>query len=66
MSNYTDFDALSQYPDVALNYVYSPEQLGDEDIIILPGSKNTLSDLELLKANGIFDKIKNYILLELL
>lgn len=37
MSNYTDFDALSQYPDVALNYVYSPEQLGDEDIIILPG-----------------------------
>ena len=60
MSNYTDFDALSQYSDVALNYVYSPEQLGEEDIIILPGSKNTLSDLELLKANGIFDKIKKY------
>ncbi|MHD0318450.1 cobyric acid synthase [Fusobacterium sp. THCT1E2] len=58
MSNYTDFDALSQYSDVALNYIYSPEQLGEEDIIILPGSKNTLSDLELLKANGIFDKIK--------
>lgn len=47
MSNYTDFDALSQYSDVALNYVYSPEQLGEEDIIILPGSKNTLSDLEI-------------------
>lgn len=58
MSNYTDFDALSQYPDVALNYVYNADALGAEDIIILPGSKNTLSDLELLKANGIFDKIR--------
>lgn len=58
MSNYTDFDALSQYPDVALNYVYDAKELGNEDIIILPGSKNTITDLEMLKANGIFDKIK--------
>lgn len=58
MSNYTDFDALSQYPDVALNYVYDVKELGNEDIIILPGSKNTITDLEMLKANGIFDKIK--------
>lgn len=58
MSNYTDFDALSQYLDVALNYVYDAKELGNEDIIILPGSKNTITDLEMLKANGIFDKIK--------
>ncbi len=58
MSNYTDFDALNQYPDVALNYVFNKEELGDEDIIILPGSKNTISDLENLKVKGIFDKVK--------
>ena len=58
MSNYTDFDALSQYPDVALNYVYDVKELGNEDVIILPGSKNTITDLEMLKTNGIFDKIK--------
>lgn len=58
MSNYTDFDALSQYPDVALKYVYNANELGTEDIIILPGSKNTITDLNSLKENGIFDKIK--------
>lgn len=58
MSNYTDFDALSYYPDVALKYIYDVNELGEEDIIILPGSKNTITDLELLKSNKIFDKIK--------
>lgn len=58
MSNYTDFDALTHYPDVSLNYVYKKEELGQEDIIILPGSKNTISDLKKLKENGIFDKVK--------
>lgn len=41
MSNYTDFDVLNHYSDVAINYVFSKEELGDEDIIILPGSKST-------------------------
>lgn len=58
MSNYTDFDALNQYPDVALNYVFHKEELGEEDIIILPGSKNTISDIEKLKENGIFERVK--------
>lgn len=57
MSNYTDFDALNHYSDVAINYVFSKEELGDEDIIILPGSKSTISDLEKLKDNGICEKI---------
>lgn len=58
MSNYTDFDALNQYSDVALNYVFHKEDLGEEDIIILPGSKNTISDIEKLKENGIFERVK--------
>lgn len=58
MSNYTDFDVLNHYSDVALNYVFDAKELGEEDIIILPGSKNTISDLEKLKENGIFEKVQ--------
>ncbi|WP_410208221.1 cobyric acid synthase [Fusobacterium sp.] len=57
MSNYTDFDALSHYPDVTLNYVFKADELGEEDIIILPGSKSTIADLQKLKDNGIYDKV---------
>lgn len=58
MSNYTDFDALSHYPDVSVNYIFKASDLGEEDIIILPGSKSTIADLKKLKENGIFDKVK--------
>lgn len=57
MSNYTDFDALSHYPDVTLNYIFKADELGEEDIIILPGSKSTIADLQKLKDNGIYDKV---------
>lgn len=57
MSNYTDFDALSHYSDVTLNYVFKADELGEEDIIILPGSKSTIADLQKLKDNGIYDKV---------
>ncbi len=57
MSNYTDFDVFEFYSDVALNYVDSPEDIGDEDMIIIPGSKNTIGDLLFMKETGIYDKI---------
>ncbi|EHI76407.1 CobB/CobQ-like protein [Fusobacterium sp. oral taxon 370 str. F0437] len=58
MSNFTDFHAFKQYDDVRLKYVYDAKDLGNEDIIIFPGSKNTITDLEDLKKRGIFDKVK--------
>jgi len=57
MSNYTDFDVFEFYDDVALNYVDSPEDIGDEDMIIIPGSKNTIGDLIFIKETGIYKKI---------
>jgi adenosylcobyric acid synthase len=57
MSNFTDMDAFNLYNDVSINYVTSPEELGDEDMIIIPGSKSTISDLLTLKENGIAEKI---------
>ncbi|MDR6224136.1 cobyric acid synthase [Desmospora profundinema] len=44
LSNFTDFDALEKEEDVALRYVGHPEALGSPDVVILPGSKNTVED----------------------
>lgn len=55
ISNFTDFDALSREPDVSLRYVRQGEALGQPDLVILPGSKNTTEDLLYLKEQG-FDK----------
>jgi cobyric acid synthase CobQ len=53
ISNFTDFDALRNEPDVAVRVVRSPRDLGFPDAIILPGSKNVLEDLACLRQSGI-------------
>ena len=53
ISNFTDIDALSIQEDVSINYVTSADELGDEDMIVIPGSKNTIDDLKDLKDRGI-------------
>ena len=57
MSNYTDFDVFDFYDGVALNYVDKVSDLGDEDMIVIPGSKNTIGDLLFMKERGIAEKI---------
>lgn len=53
ISNFTDMAPLVYDPSVSLRYVWSPEQMGNPDLIILPGTKNTLDDLEFLNAQGL-------------
>lgn len=57
ISNFTDFDALAHEKDVALYYVKSVEDLGEPDVIILPGSKNTTEDMLYLRKSGLGEKI---------
>ncbi len=57
ISNFTDFDALAAEPDVELRYVDSLEGLNTPDIIIIPGTKSTISDLSYLKKTGFDGKI---------
>lgn len=52
ISNFTDFNRLEHHPDVNLFYANSPEDLEDAQIIILPGSKNTISDMIYLRKKG--------------
>ena len=53
LSNFTDFDRLEQDPRVHLFYTNQPAEIRAADIIILPGSKNTIEDLIALKNNGV-------------
>ena len=52
ISNFTDMDALAAEPDVCLRVVRRRDDLGRPDVIIVPGSKNTLADLYALREEG--------------
>ena len=53
ISNFTDFNALERLPGIALSYVSRPEELVGSDLIIIPGTKNTMGDLKWLRQNGL-------------
>lgn len=53
ISNFTDFDAIERDPRVNLFYTSDTMELREADIIILPGSKATLSDLQYLRHRGL-------------
>lgn len=58
MSNFTDFNLLEQVPEINLFFAATPEDLTQADMIILPGSKNTISDLLFLQKQGMATAIK--------
>ncbi|MFR7984894.1 MAG: cobyric acid synthase [Clostridia bacterium] len=53
ISNFTDFNVLESMPGVTVRYVDSAAALGDPDLILLPGTKNTMADLLWMRQNGI-------------
>ncbi len=57
MSNFTDFDVLDMDPRFNAYYTNNIDEIEKADIILLPGSKNTLSDLQSLRAGGIAEAI---------
>ena len=53
LSNFTDFNALERMEEVTLRYVRSPKELSKPDLVILPGTKNTMDDLRWLRESGL-------------
>ena len=52
MANFTDFDALALEPSISLAFVERPEEMAAADLVILPGTKQTLDDLRWLEQRG--------------
>lgn len=53
ISNFTDFMVFEQYEGVSLRYVDRVQDLHCPDLIVLPGSKNTMGDLKWMRQNGL-------------
>lgn len=49
LSNFTDFDVLSRHPVMSVRYVTHADELGRPDLLVLPGTKSTLEDLQWLE-----------------
>ena len=60
ISNFTDFRALEGIDGVSVRYVTSVRGLGNPDLIILPGTKNTMADLLWLRQTGLESRILRF------
>lgn len=61
MSNHTDFDPLRLQQNIDLQYIRMGQSLQGADLIILPGSKNVISDLRFLKQQGWQQEIEQHL-----
>ncbi len=59
ISNFTDFDPLKQIEGLSVRFVKKVNELEKAELIIIPGSKNTLADLEFLHEKGFSTELKN-------
>jgi len=59
MSNFTDFNVLERVPEINLFYTANPEEIEKADVVIIPGSKNTIADLDNLRKSGLAKAILN-------
>ena len=58
ISNFTDFDPLKQIEGLSVRFVKKVNELGKAELIIIPGSKNTLADLEFLHEKGFTEELQ--------
>ncbi|GEM88549.1 cobyric acid synthase [Meiothermus granaticius] len=61
ISNLDEFEPLKHLPNVELSWARKPQDLDGADLIVLPGSKHTVSDLEWLRREGFETPIRRHI-----
>ncbi len=60
ISNFSDFDVFEGIANVSLRYISSVEEFGEPDLVILPGSKNTIEDLKWFRECGLEAKVMRH------
>ncbi|MCM0649952.1 cobyric acid synthase [Clostridium swellfunianum] len=60
ISNFTDADCLKCEEDVSVRFITSKEEFGNPDLLIIPGSKNTIEDLNTIRNSGLEEAIVKY------
>ncbi len=61
LSNYTDFLALELEEDIQISYVKNVKDFGNPHVVIMPGTKNTMEDLQFLRSSGLEAKILEHV-----
>ena len=59
IANFTDFAPFEAEPDVTVRKIFSADEFGEPDIVILPGSKSVAADLETLEQTGLAGRIRS-------
>jgi adenosylcobyric acid synthase len=57
ISNLTDLDALAAEPGVLVRFVTGPDEIGDADLVVLPGTRATVADLGWLRERGLAEAV---------
>ncbi len=57
ISNFTDFAPFERAENCSVRYIEKPEEFGAPDLLIIPGTKSTISDLRFLKTSGLAEQI---------
>ncbi len=60
LSNFSDLDPLNAEPSINLRWIELTDSIGAPDALIIPGSKQTIKDLQKLKETGLANQIKEY------
>lgn len=61
LSNFSDLDPLEAEATVQLRWIHAGSSLGRPDAVLLPGSKQTLADLRVIRASGLGDQLVDYV-----
>ena len=57
IANFDDFDPLRREPAVRVRYVGHADELGSPDLVVIPGSKTTVADLDWLRERGLAERV---------
>ncbi|MFX1238841.1 MAG: cobyric acid synthase [Promethearchaeota archaeon] len=61
ISNFNDFEPLEWEPEIQVSYISEPEDLNNADLVIIPGTKNTVKDLLWMNEKGFSAKLNSLI-----